>query len=70
MEKTPALQHIVEGRNHFTFSDVQRSVARAAADDNFGLLLPVPHKSRLKSFRDLNFSEKLQFSYEFSSLKN
>jgi hypothetical protein len=46
MGKTPARQHIVDGRNHFAFSDVRRSVARAAADDNFGLLLPVPHKSR------------------------
>jgi hypothetical protein len=46
MEKIPARQHIVDGRNHFAFSDVRRSVARAAADNNFGLLLPVPHKSR------------------------
>jgi len=52
MEKTPARRYIVEGRNHFAFSDVRRSVARAAADDNFGLLYPVPRKSRLNSFVD------------------
>ena len=52
MEKTPVRRHIVEGRNHFAFSDVRRSVARAAADDNFGLLFPVPRKSRLNSFVD------------------
>ena len=50
MEKTPARRHIVQGRNHFAFSDVRRSVAQAAADDNFGLLFPVPRKSRLNSF--------------------
>jgi len=50
MEKTPARRHIVGGRNHFAFSDVRRSVAQAAADDNFGLLFPVPRKSRLNSF--------------------
>jgi len=31
-------------------NDVRRSVAQAAADDNFGLLFPVPRKSRLNSF--------------------
>jgi hypothetical protein len=50
MEKTPHRRHLVEGRNHFAFSDVRRSVARAAADDNFGLLFPVPRKSALNSF--------------------
>jgi hypothetical protein len=53
MEKTPSRHHIVQGRNHFAFSDVRRSVARAAADDNFGLLFPVPPKLRLKSLVDV-----------------
>jgi hypothetical protein len=49
-EKTPARRHIVEGRNHFAFSDVRGSVAQAAADNNFRLLFPVPRKSGLNSF--------------------
>lgn len=36
-----------------TFSDVRRSVAQAAADNNFGLLFPVPCKSMLNSFVNL-----------------
>jgi hypothetical protein len=49
MEKTPSRCHIVEGRNHFAFSDVRKSVAQAAADANFGMLFPVPRKSVLNS---------------------
>ena len=49
MEKTPIRRHIVEGRNHFAFSDVRKSVAQAAADPNFGILVPVPRKSVLNS---------------------
>ena len=49
MEKTPSRRHIVEGRNHFAFSDVRKSVAQAAADPNFGILFPVPRKSVLNS---------------------
>ena len=49
MEKTPSRRHIVEGRNHFAFSDVRKSVAQAAADANFGILFPVPRKSVLNS---------------------
>jgi hypothetical protein len=49
MEKTPSRRHIVEGRNHFAFSDVRKSVAQAAADSNFGILFPVPRKSVLNS---------------------
>lgn len=49
MEKTPIRRHIVEGRNHFAFSDVRKSVAQAAADPNFGILFPVPRKSVLNS---------------------
>jgi len=49
MEKTPSRRHIVEGRNHFAFSDVRKSVAQAAADPNFGILFPVPRKSVLNT---------------------
>ncbi len=49
MEKTPSRRHIVEGRNHFAFSDVRKCVAQAAADPNFGILFPVPRKSMLNS---------------------
>ncbi|MGB5424497.1 MAG: transposase [Desulfobacterales bacterium] len=47
--KTPNRRHAVKGRNHFAFSDVRRSVARAALDDNFGILFPVPCKSVVNS---------------------
>lgn len=53
MEKTPSRRHIVEGRNHFAFSDVRKSVAQAAADSNFGILFPVPRKSVLNSLVDV-----------------
>ena len=53
MAKTPSRRHAVEGRNHCAFSDVRKSVAQAAADSNFGLLFPVPRKSRLKSLMDV-----------------
>jgi len=53
MEKTPSRRHIVEGRNHFAFSDVRKSVAQAAADPNFGILFPVPRKSVLNSLVDV-----------------
>jgi hypothetical protein len=49
LEKTPNRRHVVKGRNHFAFSDVRRSVAQAAMDDNFGILFPVPRKSALNS---------------------
>ena len=49
LDKTPSRRHVVKGRNHFAFSDVRRSVAKAALDDNFGILFPVPRKSILKS---------------------
>ena len=49
IEKTPNRRHAVKGRNHFAFSDVRRSVARAALDDNFGILFPVPRKSVVNS---------------------
>jgi SRSO17 transposase len=49
IEKTPNRRHFVPGRNHFAFSDVRRSVAKAALDDNFGMLFPVPSKSRVNS---------------------
>ena len=40
--KTPKRRHAVEGRRHFAFSDVRRSIAKAALEDNF---------SRLSRFR-------------------
>jgi IS4 transposase len=49
LEKTPNRRHVVKGRNHFAFSDVRRSVAKAALDDNFGILFPVPRKSVVNS---------------------
>lgn len=49
LEKTPNRRHVVKGRNHFAFSDVRRSVAKAALDDNFGMLFPVPRKSVVNS---------------------
>jgi len=49
LEKTPSRRHAVKGRRHFAFSDVRRLVAKAAMDDNFPLLCPVPRKSVIKS---------------------
>jgi hypothetical protein len=49
LEKTPSRRHVVKGRNHFAFSDVRRLVAKAALDDNFGILYPVPRKSAVNS---------------------
>lgn len=49
IEKTPTRRHAVEGRNHFAFSDVRRSVTKAALDDNFGILFPAPRKSVVNS---------------------
>jgi hypothetical protein len=50
LEKTPDRRHAVKGRGHFAFSDVRRLVAKAALDDNFGILFPVPRKSVINSF--------------------
>ena len=49
LEKTPNRRHAVKGRSHFAFSDVRRLVAKAAMDDNFALLCPVPRKSVINS---------------------
>jgi len=49
LEKTPSRRHIVKGRNHFAFSDVRRLIAKAALDDNFSILCPVPRKSVVNS---------------------
>jgi hypothetical protein len=49
LEKTPSRRHAVNGRNHFAFSDVRRLIAKAALDDNFGILFPVPRKSVVNS---------------------
>lgn len=53
LEKTPSRRHIVKGRNHFAFSDVRRLIAKAALDDNFGILFPVPRKSTVNSLVSL-----------------
>jgi hypothetical protein len=49
LEKTLNRRHVVKGRKHFAFSDVRRSVAKAALDENFGILFPVPRKSVVNS---------------------
>jgi DDE superfamily endonuclease len=49
IDKTPERRHAVEGRNHFAFSDVRRSVTKAALDDNFSILFPAPRKSIVNS---------------------
>jgi hypothetical protein len=53
IEKTPIRRHAVEGRNHFAFSDVPKSVAQAVADSNLGIPFPVPRKSVLNSVVDV-----------------
>jgi hypothetical protein len=45
LEKTPSRRHAVTGRNHFAFSDVRRSVAKAALDENFSMRCAEMHKS-------------------------
>jgi len=49
VEKTPSRRHVVKGRSHFAFSDVRRLVTKAALDDNFSILFPVPRKSAVNS---------------------
>jgi hypothetical protein len=49
IEKAPTRRHAVDGRTHFAFSDVRRSITKAALDDDFGILFPVPRKSVLNS---------------------
>ncbi len=49
LEKTPNRRHLVNGRNHYAFSDVRRLVATAALDDNFPILCPTPRKSAINS---------------------
>ena len=49
LDKTPSRRHAVDGRNHFAFSDVRRLAAKAALDDNFSMLFPVPRKSIVNS---------------------
>jgi hypothetical protein len=52
-EKTPTRRHAVDGRRHFAFSDVRRSIAKAALDDNFRRLFPGPRKSVVNSLVDV-----------------
>jgi len=47
--KTPNRRHAVEGRRHFAFSDVRRSITQAATENNFSRLFPVPRKSTINS---------------------
>ena len=47
--KPPRRRHTVEGRRHFAFSDVRRSITQAALEDNFSRLFPVPRKSAVNS---------------------
>ncbi len=49
LEKTPSRRHAVNGRSHFAFSDVRRLVAKAAMDDNFPILCPLPRKPGINS---------------------
>jgi len=49
IDKTPSRRHAVEGRRHFAFSDVRRSIAQAALEENFSRLCPVPRKSAVNS---------------------
>ena len=44
LQKTPSRRHAVHGRNHFAFSDVRRSIAKAALADDFSILCPPPGK--------------------------
>jgi len=49
IDKTPKRRHAVEGRHHFAFSDVRRSITQAALENNFCRLVPVPRKSAINS---------------------
>lgn len=44
LQKTPNRRHAVRGRNHFAFSDVRRSITKAALADDFTILCPPPGK--------------------------
>jgi len=44
LQKTPNRRHAVCGRNHFAFSDVRRSIAKAALAEDFAILCPPPGK--------------------------
>jgi len=45
LTKAPSRRHAVKGRGHYAFSDVRRLVAKAAFENNFGILFPAPPKS-------------------------
>ncbi len=53
IEKTPTRRHAIEGRNYFAFSDVHRSIAKTALDDDFRRLFPGPRKSVVNSLVDV-----------------
>ncbi len=44
LERTPTRRHAVQGRKHFAFSDVRRSIAKDALADDFAILCPPPGK--------------------------
>lgn len=52
-EKTPTRRHAVDGRRHFAFSDVRRSIAKTASHDNFRRLFPGPRKTVVNSLVDV-----------------
>ena len=45
LENAPTRRHAVEGRNHFAFSDVRRSIAKTAMGDCFSRFFPVERNS-------------------------
>jgi len=49
ISKTPKRRHLVEGRSHYAFSDIRRSITQAAVEDNFSRLFPLPRKSAINS---------------------
>ena len=51
--RTPKRRHAVEGRCHFAFSDVRRSIAEQTLTNNFSTLLPHPRKSKINSIAEV-----------------
>ena len=53
IDKTPVRRHAVNGRGHFAFSDVRRLIAKAALNNNFDRLFPVPRKTIINSLAEV-----------------
>ena len=49
LDKTPSRRHAVKDRNHFAFSDVRRLIASASTEEDFSLVCPKMHKSKLNA---------------------